>query len=323
VGSPGAWHEGELLLQARAGTALRMEEVGRRFLRDHMPQQHRDFFAELPLLFAGTLDRTGQPWAALLAGEPGFASSPDPQHLRIAPAWSEGLREPLQAGAAIGLLGLQAHTGRRNRLNGWVESLAAGSFELRVGQSFGNCPRHIHRRLATFAPARDAATVTDLPRLDERALGLIRGADTFFIATAHPLAATATDPAQGIDVSHRGGPAGFVQVADGDTLAVVDVDGNGFFNTLGNLQLEPRCSLLFVDFARGERLQLAARAQLRWQQEARLVVLHVQAARFGRGGLPLQWREMEAPAAGSIQDRSPSPVAPIPSAPLDRVEAPK
>ncbi|HET8745804.1 MAG TPA: pyridoxamine 5'-phosphate oxidase family protein [Ramlibacter sp.] len=295
MSSPVAWHEGELLLQARAGVAQRMEEAGRRLLRDHMPQQHRDFFAELPLLFAATLEADGQPRAALLAGEPGFASSPDPHCLRVAPAWSEGLPTPLQAGAPIGLLGLQAHTGRRNRLNGWVEGVHAGGFDVRVGQSFGNCPRHIHPRLASFAAAQDGATVSQLARLDERALAILRAADTFFIATAHPDAASAREPSQGIDVSHRGGPAGFVQVADGATLVVPDIPGNGFFNTLGNLQLEPRCGLLFLDFARGDRLWLAARGEVAWQGEARLLVLHVQSASLARGGLPLQWREMAAP----------------------------
>ena len=58
------WHEGERALQERTGVADRLAELGSRVLRDHMPEQHRNFFAELPLLFTGTLDGTGWPWAS-------------------------------------------------------------------------------------------------------------------------------------------------------------------------------------------------------------------------------------------------------------------
>ena len=54
------WHEGEIALQQRTGWAGRLAEVGPRVVRDHMPQQHRDFFAQQPFLIAGTLDAHGQ-----------------------------------------------------------------------------------------------------------------------------------------------------------------------------------------------------------------------------------------------------------------------
>jgi hypothetical protein len=100
-----------------------------------------------------------------------------------------------------------------------------------------------------------------------------------------------------VDVSHRGGPAGFVQVAADGRLLVRDYVGNSFFNTLGNLQLEPRCGLLFVDFASGDRLQLAGRAELLWEPERadaapatqRLLRIEVRQAVLVRGGLPLRW----------------------------------
>lgn len=286
-----AWHAGERMLQRQAGVAERMEEVGARVLRDHMPQQHRDFFAELPLLLAATLDAEGQPGVSLLAGPPGFAASPEPRVLRVRPAWTDAPRDALEAGAPVGLLGLQAHTGRRNRLNGWISRADREGFDVAVAQSFGNCPRYIRRRRADFVPATGAPRVTELPSLGEAAQRILRTADTFFIATAHPLARTSRDPAHGVDVSHRGGPAGFVQLWGDDRLAIPDYGGNGFFNTLGNLQLEPRCSLLFVDFAGGDRLRLGARAYVQWGEKGRTLVLHVTGARLARGGLPLGWSE--------------------------------
>src|SRR5258705_9138611 len=83
VPSPLPWHEGERRMQAIVGTAEQMERVGSRAIRDFMPDQHRDFFAQLPFLVIGSVDRDGLPWATLLSGPPGFARSPDPRRLVI------------------------------------------------------------------------------------------------------------------------------------------------------------------------------------------------------------------------------------------------
>ena len=65
-----------------------------------------------------------------------------------------------------------------------------------------------------------------------------------------------------MDVSHRGGPPGFVQVVDEQRLWLPDYSGNGYFNTLGNLASAPRAGLLWLDFVHGDMLQLAAQAEL-------------------------------------------------------------
>jgi uncharacterized protein len=301
TGPASVWHPGERALQARSGVAQRMAEVGPRVVRDHMPDQHREFFAELPLLYAATVDAQGQPWAWVLAGPPGFVHSPTPDLLRVraAPAPHEAWREHLAEGAPVGLLGLQAHTRRRNRMNGRVVAIDDSGFDVRVGQSFGNCPKYIQPREALHAPATAAATVRRLDALDAAALRLVQAADTFFIATAHPQVHVSRDPQAGLDMSHRGGAAGFVRLQDDGTLLVPDYVGNSFFATYGNLQLEPRCGLLFVDFASGDRLHLAARAEMVWEgpevemlpgalRALRVTVLR---ALHVTGGLPLRFRE--------------------------------
>ena len=48
VNNPSPWHAGEKHLQERAGVAERMEVFGRRVIRDHMPEQHRVFYQQLP-----------------------------------------------------------------------------------------------------------------------------------------------------------------------------------------------------------------------------------------------------------------------------------
>jgi uncharacterized protein len=296
-----AFHEGELALQARTGVQERLAEVGARFLREQMPEQHREFFGQLPFLLAASVDGGGQPLAAVLAGPPGFASSPDPCTLDIQawPAAGDPLASALRKGAPVGLLGIEPHTRRRNRLNGHVAKVHAHGFQVHVDQSFGNCPKYIQAREAVFdgkAPA--AGAIDDLRVLDPRARHLVAGADTFFIATAHPQALASHSAEHGVDISHRGGRPGFVRVADsGGALLVPDFTGNSFFNTLGNLLLEDRCALLFLDFESGDTLHIVARARViddggelrSFRGALRLLALEVVSARRVAHALPLRW----------------------------------
>ena len=48
------------------------------------------------------------------------------------------------------------------------------------------------------------------------------------------------------------------------SLTWPDFSGNSHFNTLGNLLLNPRAGLLFVDFETGDLLALTGRAEIIW-----------------------------------------------------------
>ena len=112
------FHPGEQALQARVGLREKIERAGRHMIRDSMLDQHRAFFASLPLVFVGSLDHARRPWASMLCGEPGFMASPDPTLLRVAAAPEPGdpLARNLGVGAPVGLLGMEFQTRRRNRL---------------------------------------------------------------------------------------------------------------------------------------------------------------------------------------------------------------
>ncbi len=251
------WHAGELRAQALSGADHIPGGAG---IRSFMPDQHREFFASLPFMVAATLDAEGAPMATLLTGRPGFVASPDPTTLAIAARSADPAGRRMEAGAPIGLLGIQPDTRRRNRANGVVEQADDQGLTVRVRQSFGNCPQYIHPR-HVMADRRVAIEAEPLAGLDARARKQIAAADTFFVATA-------SGPGVengGVDVSHRGGPPGFVQVA-GDVLTIPDYRGNRYFNTLGNLLLEPRAALLFVDFAAGELLHLQGTAEVAWEE---------------------------------------------------------
>lgn len=244
------FHPGELEAQARAGVFARGAGI-----RDFMPDQHRDFFALLPYLFVAGRDAEGWPIATLLTGEASFVRSPTPTSLNIAalPATDDPADASLRAGEPVGILGLDFQTRRRNRANGVIAARGAAGFEVAIAQSFGNCAKYIQMRDPQRVAAEPAA-VERLSGLDQAARQLIADADTLFIASAS---------AGGLDISHRGGRPGFVRI-DGDVLTVPDFNGNNYFNTLGNLLTEPRAALLFVDYARGDVLQLQGETEIVW-----------------------------------------------------------
>ncbi|MFO1233540.1 MAG: pyridoxamine 5'-phosphate oxidase family protein [Rivihabitans pingtungensis] len=235
-----AFHAGEQALQALHGQRERLAEVGARVVRPAMPDAHRAFFAELPWLLAGAVDADGQPWASALCGAPGFIHSPEADRLDIAAplAAHDPLRVCLRVGARIGLLGLQPHSRRRNRANGQVAALTPQAEAWRWRKALATARSTSTRAPSHLAARRQRPALHCAATLDARAQALIRQADTCFIASAHP--DDDGQPAHGVDVSHRGGPPGFVQVVDEQRLWLPDYSGNGYFNTLGNLHLHPR-----------------------------------------------------------------------------------
>ena len=294
------WHAGEQALQQRAGSAELLAEAGHRIMRAEMPQQHRDFFGQLPFIVLGAADAQGQPWATLLAGEPGFlrSTAADRLQLRALPGAGDPLHGALHEGQAVALLGIEPHTRRRNRANGVITSLGESGFSLQVRQSFGNCPQYIQHRDLRRVTGDDAAAEQG-QTLQGRAEEIVRAADTFFIATQ----ALTDEVSGGADVSHRGGKPGFVRVqVGGAVLTWPDYAGNRFFNTLGNLALDPRAGLVFVDFEQGDVLHVAGVAEVVWQGEElarfegaqRLLKLQVRQWVLRRGAWP--WRTR--PAAG-------------------------
>ena len=66
------------------------------------------------------------------------------------------------------------------------------------------------------------------------------------IVEASPFVAVATCGADGIDCSPRGDSAGFVRVADEQTLLLPERRGNNRIDSLCNLVFDPRIALLFL-----------------------------------------------------------------------------
>ncbi len=155
--------------------------------------------------------------------------------------------------------------------------------------------------MPAFVECQPGPVSAEGPILSAAARALIERSDTFFIASSSGPRVDQTGPGgAGVDVSHRGGPPGFVQMRStpsGDELTLPDYLGNSMFNTLGNLLAWPRAGLLFIDWDTGDMLQLAALAtveQLADEATSRPATRHLLHLRIEHGwwrpaALPLTW----------------------------------
>ncbi len=292
------FHAGELALQEREGAAQRIGAFAASAVRDFMPEQHRTFFAQLPFLVAGSVDEAGHPWATLLTGEPGFTTSPEPTRLTfdLTPRDDDPAWRGFDDGNAVGLLGIELETRRRNRMNGTVRRTPTG-LDVTVEHSYGNCPQYIQRRVVErIAPSKTPEPVWS-NGLTDTARKWISKVDTFYVCSFVDL-----PTGRQVDVSHRGGKAGFVRVGADGVLTIPDFSGNLMFNTLGNLLSNPRAGLLFVDFETGDVLQLTGSTQLildspeiaAFQGAERLWTLTPTQVVLRRGALDLRARPLDA-----------------------------
>ena len=136
------------------------------------------------------------------------------------------------------------------RVNGKVRNLSDKSMTLAIDQAYPNCPKYIQRR---NIKVKETKTINEVKTqtgslIDGTLKMIIEKADTFFVGSA--------DDNRNCDASHRGGYVGFVQIVDDNTLRIPDYPCNSMFNTFGNFYLNPKGSLLFLDFEKNRQIHL-------------------------------------------------------------------
>ena len=254
----GIYHAGELGVQARAGVQG-MAPPAERIIKTTMKPVAQEFLPQQPMAFIASVDAEGWEWASVVAGPPGFMVAIDEGtiHIGAAPTVSDPLHDNLRTNSDVGLLIMEFTKRRRMRVNGRAELQPDGSFYVHTQQVYANCPKYIQaRRFEVITPEQNTSDVSRTDRLTTKQQQWITQADTFFIASAHPEG--------GADASHRGGNPGFVTIADDNSLIWPDYIGNNMFNTLGNIDVNPKAGLLFLDFATGSTLQLTGEANIIW-----------------------------------------------------------
>ncbi|GAA4012785.1 pyridoxamine 5'-phosphate oxidase family protein [Allokutzneria multivorans] len=252
-------HPGEQVLQSRAGVT---RPLGSARVGPDIPAVAAEFLSTQRLVVLGAADDEGAVWASPVAGPPGFVRAQGERTVLVdrKPLPQDPLATAFDDERDIGVLAIEPATRRRMRINGRARQ-SGGTLVLHTEQVYANCPKYIQTRTvidddddtAPAAPGARSAT-----ELDAAQRAWIASADTFFIATLAPCL--------GADTSHRGGNPGFVTVTDERRLSWPDYVGNFMFMTLGNLELDPRAGLLFLDWERGATLQLTGRAGTDWDQ---------------------------------------------------------
>ncbi|WP_199615901.1 pyridoxamine 5'-phosphate oxidase family protein [Paenibacillus alkalitolerans] len=248
------YHRGEIEVQQLAG-ASNAAEQNASSVRNEIPKAAADFLHRQTMIIAGSTGADGDLWASMLTGPAGFISVSDPQNIIINPMeTNDVIFDNLNRNPDIGLLAIELVKRRRMRMNGQAAIDKVGGIHVRMEQVYGNCPKYIQAR---EQPAIDdgIAQVIRHDSLNDAHKQWITQADTFFIATSGIEGKT--------DASHRGGAPGFIRIK-GNELWIPDYFGNSMFNTLGNIHVNPRTGLLFVDFETGNMLQITGLARIEW-----------------------------------------------------------
>jgi predicted pyridoxine 5'-phosphate oxidase superfamily flavin-nucleotide-binding protein len=304
--SVSAYHEGEQAVQRLAGEGH--EGWGSPMFGPEIPRGFVPFLQAQQMLIVGAPDGDGAVWCGILTGPTGFATALDELTVRIdaVPGPGDPLGPALHEERPFGVLAIEPHRRRRIRLNGRARREGARLL-MRTEQVLGNCPKYIQARDLVVEAGQAPGEARWDTVLSPAQQDWIGAADTFFIASH--------SPRHGADASHRGGGAGFVTVLDERRLVWPDYFGNSFYMTLGNIELNPVCGLLFVDWERGDTLQLTGRGRIDWSGDrARPVPGALRLVEFEVD------RVVQIPAASRLRWRyqSPSPVnppvAPVPGA---------
>lgn len=292
------FHAGELEAQERAGVGDVAQWAGG-FIRDYLPEQHREFHTSLPFLVVSGADETGLTWVTLVEGEEGFIRSPDSRSL-VLDAQIDGqdpLASAFDAGTEVGVVGIELASRRRNRFSGHFRKSDTG-YAIDIRQTFGNCPQYIHERAWTRVTPKAPAPAVTSAQLSPSQIALIGRSDTLFVGSGHQQGADT--PSRGYDASHRGGAPGFVHVSDAGHLHIPDYAGNNFFNTIGNLITDPHIGLIFVDFETGSLLHISGRATIDWQPKNahdpdawRMINVEIDAVIERPGAMSLRWAKQD------------------------------
>jgi ferredoxin-NADP reductase/predicted pyridoxine 5'-phosphate oxidase superfamily flavin-nucleotide-binding protein len=247
-----------------------------------------------PLLAIGTLDSDSRPWTALWGGEPGF-SEPlgggfvgtrtlvdgkfDPVVQALVGGKEKGETLQPEGGEGKMLSGLAIDLVKRKRVK-IAGKLAAGTLRdvdveiegnssaepppdipktqsqiqlvTKIEQSLGNCPKYLNQY--ELKPALVTPEVlSEGPALSKEGRALIDRADMFFLSTS-----IATD----MDTNHRGGPPGFIRTISPTCIIYPEYSGNRLYQSLGNLQLNPRIGITVPDYETGDVLYTTGEAEM-------------------------------------------------------------
>ena len=257
------FHKGELEVQKQVGEHLMANSVGR-IITDTIPIAAINFIEKQPLAIVSSTDSVDNVWVSLFIGDFGFVKVPNANTIsfdkkKIYSSSTDIVYKHLEReNSTIGTLFIELSTRIRFRINGRV-SINNDDIEVAIEESYPNCPKYIQQRVISDPkPFKTTeATIENGIKLNEYIKKWITSADTFFIGSK--------SDGDKLDASHRGGNKGFIELKD-NVLKIPDYKGNSLYNTLGNIHQNSKAGLLFIDFEKGDTLQLSGTSKVLFNQ---------------------------------------------------------
>ncbi|CAN9090769.1 unnamed protein product [Alternaria alternata] len=276
-------------------------------------------FQRAPLLALGTLDAQSRPWATLWGGEPGFSEqlgggfigtqtlvdgTNDPVVQALISGNQKGeMTQAKDGGKLVAGLAIDLMTRKRVKTAGRMIAGAIRDIDVeiegeadrkqeqiqlvtKIEQSLGNCPKYLNQ-YEIYPALVNAKSVSQSSALSKEGKELIARSDMFFLST------TTEDD---MDVNHRGGPPGFVRMIDSSTLVYPEYSGNRFYQSLGNLMLNPKIGIVFPDYETGDVLYLTGTTEILAGADAAALLpgsnlavkITISECRFVANGLPFR-----------------------------------
>ncbi len=239
------FHPGEVKIQEDLNERETALLNGRLYEDVVMAPAHK-FLSQLQYFILSTEDLNKTIPVSILFGAPGFISVDTTgkiltfdlsahKNKSIDPVLSIITNESLVGGLAIEL-----STRRRLRINGKVILISNDKLMIEVAESYPNCPKYIQKRTVEISDNVHGETAKTDGDLIDPLRDILKNADTFFVSSLNP---------DGLaDASHRGGPKGFIEIAENNTLRIPDYSGNSLYNTFGNFSLNSQAGIVVWDF---------------------------------------------------------------------------
>ena len=256
------FHKGEEAVQKLTGNSKMASRVGRMIQESIQPGVIPFLKNQLMVILTST-DKDGKLWSSPLMGEIGFIdiSSFNEVVLDLDKVYSDKgdiFFENITQNNQVAMLFIEHSMRARFRVNGTVTRVDNKVF-IQVKEAYGNCPKYINSISIKIDHQKEGANFSTGDNLNDTEKDWIQAADTFYLATSNNDGRS--------DASHRGGNKGFVEILYDGVLRIPDYPGNNMFNSLGNIYENPNAGLLFIDFEKGETLQLSGKAELSFDQD--------------------------------------------------------
>jgi hypothetical protein len=258
------FHQGELDIQQKTGEALIANSVSR-MITEIIPARVDKFIEEQTMAIVSSIDLSDNIWISVLFGNIGFTSVLNPNTIlfnraNICSTKSDIFYNNIEKRKEFGSLFIELSTRRRFRING-VAEINKATIKILIQEAYANCPKYIQQRVLNI-PIHFQPVNTILEKgitINQSTKDWIMQADTFFIGSK--------SNNNKLDASHRGGNKGFIQIVE-NVLKIPDYKGNSMYNTLGNIHQNSKTGILFIDFKKGDILQLTGTSSILFDQKS-------------------------------------------------------